>query len=250
MKAERGEKEMPKFFVTPQQVREKIILLEGEDAKHIKTVLRSKVGETITICDGNGMDYHCKIMNLEDKSVEVEILEKFLCEAEPTVKITLFQGLPKADKMELIIQKCVELGVDRIVAVSTERSIVKLDKKEGKKIERWQKIAEAAAKQSGRGKIPEIGGVLTFSQAVAEAKALDGAFIPYEKETEHGLRQFVSKFSGKSIGIFIGPEGGFGTDEIEKAMGAGILPATLGKRILRTETAGMVTVALLLYELE
>ncbi len=241
---------MPKFFVTPQQMREKTILLEGEDAKHIKTVLRSKIGEEITVCDGNGMDYNCRIMALEDKNVEVEILEKFFCDAEPNVKITLFQGLPKADKMELIIQKCVELGVDRIVAVATERSIVKLDKKEAKKIERWQKIAEAAAKQSGRGKIPEIGGVLTFSQAVAEAKALDGALIPYEKEREQGLRQFVRGFSGKRLGVFIGPEGGFAPEEIEKAMEAGVLPVTLGKRILRTETAGMVTVALLLYELE
>lgn len=153
--------------------------------------------------------------------------------------------------MELIIQKCVELGVDRIVAVSTERAIVKLDKKESKKLERWQKIAEAAAKQSGRGKIPEIGQqVLKFKEAVAEAKELDGAIIPYEKEQETGIRQFVQGFRGESIGVFIGPEGGFAEEEIALAQENGITPITLGKRILRTETAGMTTAAILLYELD
>ena len=127
---------------------------------------------------------------------------------------------------------------------------MKLDNKEGKKLERWQKIAEAAAKQSGRGIIPQMGeSVLTFKEAVAEAAKLDGALIPYEKEEERGIRQFVQGFSGKTVGVFIGPEGGFAPEEIQLAQEAGILPVTLGKRILRTETAGMTTVALLLYEL-
>ena len=153
--------------------------------------------------------------------------------------------------MELIIQKCVELGVERIVAVSTERAIVKLDKKEGKKLERWQKIAEAAAKQSGRGKIPEIGGqVLKFKDAVAEAKRLDGAIIPYEREEKMGLREFVKDFEGESIGVFIGPEGGFEEEEVQAAMEAGAKPVTLGKRILRTETAGMTMLSILMFTLE
>ena len=197
-----------------------------------------------------GMDYHCRIASLE-QGVLLDVLSQEVCETEPKTKITLYQGLPKADKMELIIQKCVELGVDRIVAVSTERAIVKLDKKEGKKLERWQKIAEAAAKQSGRGKIPEIGRqVLKFQDAVAEAGALDGAIIPYEKEEKRGLRQFVEGFRGETIGVFIGPEGGFAEEEIALAQANGITPITLGKRILRTETAGMTTTAILLYELD
>ena len=241
---------MPKFFFHKNDISRGQIQLFGEDEKHIKTVLRAREGEEITLCDGEGMDYQCRIASLE-RGVLLDILSKEVCETEPKTKITLYQGLPKADKMELIIQKCVELGVDRIVAVSTERAIVKLDKKEAKKLERWQKIAEAAAKQSGRGKIPEIGQqVLKFKEAVAEAKELDGAIIPYEREQETGIRQFVQKFKGESVGVFIGPEGGFADEEIALAQENGITPITLGKRILRTETAGMTTAAILLYELD
>ena len=241
---------MPKFFFNKNDISRGQVQLFGEDEKHIKTVLRAREGEEITLCDGEGMDYQCRIASLE-RGVLLDILSKEVCETEPKVKITLYQGLPKADKMELIIQKCVELGVDRIVAVSTERAIVKLDKKEAKKLERWQKIAESAAKQSGRGKIPEIGQqVLKFKEAVAEAKELDGAIIPYEKEQKTGIRQFVQAFKGESIGVFIGPEGGFAEEEIALAQENGITSITLGKRILRTETAGMTTTAILLYELD
>lgn len=241
---------MPKFFFNKNDISRGQVQLFGEDEKHIKTVLRAREGEELTLCDGESMDYQCRIASLE-RGVLLDILSKEVCETEPKTKITLYQGLPKADKMELIIQKCVELGVDRIVAVSTERAIVKLDKKENKKLERWQKIAEAAAKQSGRGKIPEIGQqVLKFKEAVAEAKGLDGAIIPYEKEQETGIRQFVQGFQGESIGVFIGPEGGFAEEEIALAQENGITPITLGKRILRTETAGMTTAAILLYELD
>lgn len=241
---------MPKFFFHKNDISRGQIQLFGEDEKHIKTVLRAREGEEITLCDGEGMDYQCRIASLE-RGVLLDILSKEVCETEPKTKITLYQGLPKADKMELIIQKCVELGVDRIVAVSTERAIVKLDKKEAKKLERWQKIAEAAAKQSGRGKIPEIGQqVLKFKEAVAEAKELDGSIIPYEREEETGIRQFVENFKGESVGVFIGPEGGFADEEIALAQENGITPITLGKRILRTETAGMTTTAILLYELD
>ena len=240
---------MPRFFVEPSSVGEDKIVLSKEDSKHVKTVLRGKIGEELTICDGLGTDYICTIMSMEDE-VWVNILEQMPSVAEPKTKITLYQGLPKADKMELIIQKCVELGVERIVAVSTERAIVKLDKKEDKKIERWQKIAEAAAKQSGRGRIPEIAPkVLRFAEAIEEATKLDGAIIPYEKEDARGLRQFVSGFTGAHIGVFIGPEGGFSEAEIALALEKEVLPVTLGKRILRTETAGMTAIAILLYEL-
>lgn len=241
---------MPKFFIDKNEISRGQARLLGEDEKHIKTVLRAREGEEVTLCDGEGMDYLCRIASLE-RGVLLDVLSKTPCETEPKTKLTLYQGLPKADKMEWIIQKCVEIGIDRIVAVATERAIVKLDKKEGKKLERWQKIAEAAAKQSGRGKIPEVcQRVLKFAEAVEEAAGLDGAVIPYEKEKERGLRQFVSGFSGSTAGIFIGPEGGFSEEEIALAKEKGIRPVSLGKRILRTETAGMATAAILLYELE
>lgn len=245
---------MYQFFVEPEQidVAGKNVIIRGNDVNHIKNVLRMRPGEEVAVSNGiDGREYRCGILALEEDCVRLEL--RFIKEdgVELPAKIYLFQGLPKADKMELIIQKCVELGVDRIVAVSTERAIVKLDKKEAKKLERWQKIAEAAAKQSGRGKIPEIGQqVLKFKEAVAEAKELDGAIIPYEREQETGIRQFVQNFKGESVGVFIGPEGGFADEEIALAQENGITPITLGKRILRTETAGMTTTTILLYELD
>lgn len=240
---------MPKFFIDKNQIAQKSIRLEGEDAKHIKTVLRSRIGEEIVLCDGEGVDYFGKIADMEF-GVLIDILEQMPSVAEPKTKITLFQGLPKADKMEMIIQKCVELGVVRIVAVSTERCIVKLDKKEEKKLERWQKIAESAAKQSGRGIIPEISPkVLRFAEAIEMAASMDGAIIPYEKEENRGLKEFTNECSGEQIAVFIGPEGGFSEQEIALALEKNVLPITLGKRILRTETAGMTTVAILLHEL-
>jgi 16S rRNA (uracil1498-N3)-methyltransferase len=152
--------------------------------------------------------------------------------------------------MELIIQKCVEIGLVRIVPVKTEFAVAKLDGKEDKKRERWQKIAEAAAKQCGRGIIPEVGKAMTFAEALADSKACDGRIIPYENETEYGIKKFARGFDGKSIAVFIGPEGGFSPKEIELALADGVTSVTLGKRILRTETAGLVTGAILLYELE
>ena len=242
---------MPKFFVDKKQISDENIIITGDDAKHIKTVLRSKVGDKLTLCDGDSNDFLCEIQDFQGNDINTLILEKIESVAEPRVKITLFQGMPKADKMELIIQKCVELGIDRIVPVMTEHTIVKLDKKdkEAKKIERWQKISESAAKQSGRGKIPLIENVIDFKNAILEANKLDGAIIPYEKEEKNGIKSFVNSFNGKSIGVFIGPEGGFAESEIKFALEQGVFPVTLGKRILRTETAGLATVSILLYEL-
>ncbi|MBO8434565.1 MAG: 16S rRNA (uracil(1498)-N(3))-methyltransferase [Tyzzerella sp.] len=242
---------MPRFFVSPENINGETITISGDDAKHIKSVLRMREGEGITVCDCLGTDYECKVNSFVDREVIVDIVSKSLSDTEPNTKVTLFQGLPKSDKMELIIQKCVELGIDEIVPVYTERCIVKLDKKdkEAKKIERWQKISESAAKQSGRGKIPKIQPVVTFKEAVSMAKNFDGAIIPYENEKDRGLREFVKDFEGKSVAIFIGPEGGFSTEEIELSTNSGIKPITLGKRILRTETAGLCTLSILIYEL-
>jgi 16S rRNA (uracil1498-N3)-methyltransferase len=152
--------------------------------------------------------------------------------------------------MELIIQKCIEIGVDSIVPVKTEHTVVKLDGKEDKKVARWNKIAEAAAKQCGRGKIPVVESVMSFGEAIEDSKKLDRVIIPYEKETKNNLKSFTNDFNGETIGIFIGPEGGFAQSEVEKAVESGATSITLGKRILRTETAGLVASVILLHELE
>ncbi len=241
---------MPKFFVDKNSIGEKNIEITGDDATHIATVLRAKVDEEITVCDGYGTDYVCRLIGINKKQVLAEIIKKYENENEPEVKITLYQGLPKGDKMELVIQKCIEIGVDRIVPVVTEHTVVKINDKAEKKNIRWNKIAEAAAKQCGRGKIPIVDKIMTFEEAVENSKELDQSIIPYEKERETSIRSFAKSFDGKSIGIFIGPEGGFSESEIELCKKNNISSVSLGKRILRTETAGLVTSVILLYELE
>lgn len=240
---------MSRFFVEKEQIDKNKIMITGEDAKHIKTVLRCKLGEEIIICDGQGYDYNCSISEI-DHVVIAEIKNVSESASEPDTKITLFQGLPKSDKMELIIQKCVELGVEKIIPVNTERVIVKLDKKEDKKLERWQKISLSASKQCGRGKIPQIGHILNFQEAIQEASKFDLAVIAYEKEENIGLKELIKNFNGQTVAVFIGPEGGFSEEEIIKAKTNGLKTITLGKRILRTETAGMSMLSILLYELE
>ncbi len=241
---------MPKFFVPKENINDHTIKIDGENANHILNVLRSKAGDEITVGDGEGMDYVCKIKDISGKEITAEITDIISSNAEPSVKITLFQALPKSDKMELVIQKCIEVGIDSIVPVATEHCVVKLAGKEEKKLTRWNKIAEAAAKQCGRGKIPCVENVVSFKDAIIKASTLDMVLIPYEKEKENTLKTVCKNFKGSTIGIFIGPEGGFSLEEITLAEKSGVIPVTLGKRILRTETAGLVTTALLLYELE
>ena len=241
---------MPKFFVDKNNIGEKNIEITGDDAKHISTVLRAKVDEEIIICDGYGTDYLCRLIGINKKQVLAEIIEKYENKNEPELKITLYQGLPKGDKMELVIQKYIEIGVDRIIPVITDNTVVKIGDKAEKKNLRWNKIAEAAAKQCGRGKIPHVDKILSFKDAVETSKTLDGAIIPYENERKKNIREFVKSFRGKSIGIFIGPEGGFSENEITLCVENNISSVSLGKRILRTETAGLVTSVILLYELE
>ena len=241
---------MPKYFTSPESINGDTITLDEETSLHLSRVLRCKAGDMITVGDGSDIDYECEITEITKTAVTARITDKHLNLNEPDVKITLYQGLPKGDKTELIIQKCVEIGVDRIVPVSTARSVVKLDKKGDKKIERWNKISLSAAKQCGRGKIPEVSPVMTFKEAVEDSRKCDGRLIPYENEEKNGLKSFCENFSGKSIAVFIGPEGGFDPSEIELAKADGITPVTLGKRILRTETAGLVTAVILLHRLE
>lgn len=241
------------FYVEPEAVSENTVRITGSDVNHIKNVLRMHSGEEIMVLDGTGMEYHCEIETISDEIV-AKVLEAKKTEAELSVRLLLFQGLPKKDKMELIIQKAVELGVSEIIPVLTKRTVVKLEdkKKEQKKLERWQAIAEAAAKQSGRGIIPKVKEAVKFADAVRQAGELDEALIPYElAEGMDEARAYVKGLHGKkTIGIFIGPEGGFEPDEIAMAREAGIHPITLGKRILRTETAGLCILSVIMFELE
>ncbi len=242
------------FFVEPGQIQGTQIYITGKDVNHIKNVLRMRIGEEISVGNGiDGKEYRCAIDSYEEDSVICKLL--FIKEdgVELPVKVTLFQGLPKADKMELIIQKAVELGVYEIVPVATKRCVVKLDaKKETSKIARWQAIAEAAAKQSKRAVVPQIRPVMSMQEAIKQASEMEHKIIPYElaegmSKTKEVFGNFVP---GNSVAVFIGPEGGFEEKEIEVAQEAGIEPISLGKRILRTETAGFTVLAWIMYVLE
>ena len=235
------------FFVPIEQIGERTVCITGSDVKHISDVLRMRQGEEIMVLDGKGTQYHCRLSAFGD-TVEAEILDQSPVESELPVRITLFQGFPKQDKLEQIIQKSVELGVYRIVPVMTERTIVKLDaKKAAKRVVRYQEIALSAAKQAGRGIVPEVSDIVTFKQALEEARDLDTILIPYElAENMSATREILGQIkAGSSVGIFIGPEGGFAVSEVERAREAGASPITLGKRILRTETAGPAILAML-----
>ena len=244
---------MQHFFVDASQVSEETIRIEGTDVNHMKNVLRMRIGEEVTVSDGQGKEYLCQVRDFEEEQVQLKIVETKASDAELPSKIYLFQGLPKQEKMELIVQKCVELGIYAVVPVSMKRCVVKLDaKKAAKKQERWQEISRSAAKQSGRSVIPEVIPVCTFKEALEQAKQLDVILVPYEcaegmKETKALLEKI---WPGQSVGIFIGPEGGFDPDEIALACETGGQVITLGKRILRTETAGLALLSVLMFQLE
>lgn len=239
------------FFIRPENVLGDHILIEGSDVNHIRNVLRMKPGEELLLSDGEGHDYTCRIETLDNDTVRCSVLSEEASGTEPSVQVYLFQGLPKSDKLEHIIQKSVELGVYRIIPVETARCVVKYDpKKLRSKLERWQKIAESAAKQSRRGIIPQVEPVMKLKEALEYASDLDLVLIPYEnykdmkktKEILAGIRP------GMKIGIFIGPEGGFEQYEVE--MAEGVHPISLGSRILRTETAPLMLLSVLLFGLE
>lgn len=244
---------MQQFFAEPSMIREGRIILEGQDVNHMKNVLRMKPGEDVRICDGAGKAYLCSIYAYEDRKAVLDILSGTDTDTELPARVWLFQGLPKGDKMELIVQKAVELGAYAVVPFGAKRSVVRLDEKKAeKKQERWQSVAKGAAEQSGRGIIPEVHKVLSFKEALRAAAELDVILIPYEKEEGmNGMIQAVRGVRpGQSVGVFIGPEGGFEEEEVRQAMESGALPVSLGKRILRTETAGLAMLSILMYHLE
>jgi len=242
---------MHRFFVPGGQIDGSQFVIIGGDVRHIGRVLRLAAGDRIFVVTGDGREFAGELTAVGDDRVTGTLLEEQLCQTEPAVQVTVYQGLPKADKMDLIVQKCTEIGAIRIVPVATERAVVKLGpEKAGIRVARWQKIAEAAAKQSGRTSIPTVGDVLDFQAAVQAAGGHDLSVFPWELARGSSLKQ-VLRAAGRvvSIGIFIGPEGGFTREEAAAAAVGGLIPVTLGPRILRTETAAMVTVALALYEL-
>ncbi len=245
---------MYQFFVEPSQIQGKRIIITGSDVNHIKNVLRMKPGEEISVSNGmDGREYRCGIEEFAEDTVVCTL--RFVKEegVELPAEIYLFQALPKADKMELIVQKAVELGVHEIIPVAAKRCVVKLDeKKAANKVNRWQGISEAAAKQSRRGVIPLVHTPVTFQEAVETAKDMDVRLIPYElaEDMSHTRSLIEAVRPGQRIAVFIGPEGGFEEGEIQTALAAGIEPVTLGKRILRTETAGLTVLSWLMYHLE
>ncbi|MBQ9267285.1 MAG: 16S rRNA (uracil(1498)-N(3))-methyltransferase [Clostridia bacterium] len=243
---------MSTFFVKNEQINDNFIKITGDDANHIKNVLRYKIGDKLDICDENEKRYDTEITEFSGNDVLLKVISEKAYTTESPVFITLFQGLPKADKMELIIQKATELGVSEIVPVEMERSVVKLyGTKNDKKIERWNKIAYEASKQCGRQRIPHVLNVDILKNIIEKFSKYDIVLLPYEKESGKNLKQVLqSNQNVKNIAIVIGPEGGFSENDLAMLDLPNVESITLGPRILRTETAGIATLAMLSYEIE
>lgn len=244
---------MYRFFVTEEQLKNETIRIVGEDYNHIRNVLRMKTQEEVLLSSGGDKEYLCTIVGYTDDEVLLEITDVFGNARELPTKITLFQGYPKGDKMENIVQKAVELGAYEVVPVMMRRCVVKLDeKKASKKVERLNTIALNAAKQSKRGIVPCVRDVMNLADAVKYAGDMDLIILPYENaEGMNYAREVINSIGGKNhIGVFIGPEGGFETSEVEQIEAVGGKTISLGHRILRTETAGMTILSLLMFQLE
>ena len=248
---------MPKFFVAGNQINNNKIKIIGDDVNHIKNVLRQKSGDKITICDtSKEQDYLCKIDKIEEKSIDCNIIEKLENNTESNVKVTIFQGLPKADKLELVIQKSVELGVYDITPLQMKRCVVKLNEKDkAKKIQRWKKISEVAAKQCGRNIIPKINNIVNVKEVCNLCNEYDIVLIAYENEKENTLKKELKNLKKLDkeeikVAVIIGPEGGIAPEEIEMFEENGAKIITLGNRILRTETVALSVLSIIMYELE
>ena len=248
---------MPKFFVSDEQINEALgeIKITGTDVNHLKNVLRVKNGDKVEICNlCNQQNYNCQIKEINREYINTEILEKMSEIAETNVKVTIFQGIPKAEKMEWVIQKAVELGVYDIVPVEMKRCVVKLKEKVlDKKLQRWQKISEVAAKQCGRNLIPKIHPVITSKDIANQINQYDVILVAYEDEKHITLKQELLKLKQKDdikIGIIIGPEGGLESKDVEMWREKGAKIITLGRRILRTETVALQCLSIIMYELE
>ena len=247
---------MPKFFVENNQIKNDTIYIKNQDVNHIKKVLRKNIEDEITICnEDTKQDYLCKITNIEENEITCKILKELETNVESNIEVSIFQGLPKADKMELIIQKSVELGVHDITPIEMKRCVVKLKEKDKtKKIERWQKISEVAAKQCGRNYIPKINNIENLKEISEKIKDYDVVLVAYEEEKENTLKNELELLKKDNdnikIAVVIGPEGGIDKEEIEVLKRNGAKIITLGKRILRTETVALNVLSIIMYELE
>jgi len=240
---------MHRFFANSSFDEKDTIIITGDDAHHISRVLRLKEDDEITVCDKNGIDYHCSIKSVSKNEVICLILKKEASQAEPPIDITLYQGVPKGDKLETVIQKCVELGAVRIVPVAMKRSVAVIKDKEKKQI-RMQRISYEASKQCGRAVVPSVSQVMSFKEAIAECNLYDLVILPFEAEEDNKLKTVLqNNKTAKKIAVFIGPEGGFDKEEIDAAKNCGIEIVTLGPRILRTETAPLACISAIMYEL-
>ena len=246
-------KQMSRFFVEPTDVYDKdIIISQKSDVKHIKKVLRMKPGDLIEISDGEVWEYEGEILNIDDDQVEVKILDKQKFAREPEIEITLYQGVPKSGKMELIVQKNVELGVKKFVPTFMDRTVVSGMDKYKKKIDRYNAIAMEAAKQCRRGIIPIVTNPIDFKELLNQLKEFDLVLFPYENENNYTIKDCLKNLTlkPKKVAIIIGPEGGFSNSEVSMLKEVGIDSVTLGNTILRTETAGIAAVAMTMYQLE
>lgn len=252
---------MPKFFVKEDQIKDNEIIILGQDVNHIKKVLRAKKGDELQICNSqNGENFLCEINDLENENIICKIKEKINKNVESNIEVTIFQGLPKSDKMEYIIQKSVELGVHDITPVEMKRCVVKLNEKDKiKKIERWQKISEGAAKQCGRNIIPTINNVINVKNICNQIPNYDIVLVAYEKENKNTLKNELENLKNMvketkqekiKIAVVIGPEGGLEEQDVKMLKENNAKVITLGKRILRTETVALNVLSIIMYELE
>lgn len=252
---------MDRFFVEPEHLNldDRTLYIEGEDVKHISKVLRYGQGDEIEVCDSNGHEYICRIESIDKTRIDLSIVDEVYINRESKIRVSLYQGVPKSTKMEIILQKLTEAGVDEIVLVNTKRSVVNIKgDKADKKFDRWERIIYEAAKQCKRGMIPKLRGILSFKEALEDMGKNDINICPYEVEKSLGIKEALQTGQVKKIlenkdevrvGIFIGPEGGFAEEENEMVKAAGIASVTMGPRIFRTETASIVATAITLYEL-
>lgn len=245
---------MPKFFVKSNQINDNKVIIIGEDVNHIKNVLRLNIDDDIQVCNlETAQNYMCGINKINNEAIECNIFKKINSEAESNIHINIFQGIPKSDKMELIIQKCVELGASEITPVEMKRCVAKInDKDKAKKILRWQKISEVAAKQCGRDIVPKINEATNIKNICNLIKKYDIVLLAYENEEENVLKNELLKLKGNKslkIAVIIGPEGGIDKEEVDSLKENGAKVITLGKRILRTETVAFVLVSIIMYEL-
>ena len=243
---------MPRFFVKEENVSENIITISGEDSRHIARSLRMAVGDTLEIADGSGKEYTARLTRIRDEECVAEILEGRSASSELPVRVTLYMAFPKGDKLETVIQKATELGVNRIVPFESSRCIKRpKEDKIDKQLQRYRRIAEEAAKQSGRGVIPEILVPMSFSEMLSAANADSKALFCYEREENGMLGRLLSSLSsGDSVSVIVGSEGGFSEEEASEAVSAGCISVSLGKRILRCETAPLFVLSAIGYECE